>query len=106
MTYQYEVVIKTFDSDKATVLGYGLVLDRGMDPTTYERITQPVDPVHQLEMLIDVFQVGQILIIDESGREVGYPGRKSSKWSVETEVFDTVEEAVKRARAVMDGVNA
>jgi len=52
-----------------------------------------------------VFYVGEILIIDsESWREMSYPGRTTTKWDVEAESFDRVEDALARAREVMDHV--
>lgn len=44
-----------------------------------------------------VFHVGEILILDESGREFGYPGRKPSKWFIETEEFDDLDDAIRRS---------
>lgn len=49
-----------------------------------------------------VFHVGEILILDESGREYGYPGRKPTKWYIETESFDELTDAIERSRTVQD----
>ena len=52
---------------------------------------------------IPVFHVGEILILDdENGRELGYPGRKPSKWYIEVEDFDDLDEAVARSLAVQE----
>lgn len=51
---------------------------------------------------LPVFHVGEILILDESGREVGYPGRKPTKWYIETESFDDLADAIERAQAAQD----
>jgi hypothetical protein len=48
-----------------------------------------------------VFNVGEVLILDDSGREIPYPGRKPAKWSVTCEEFDNIERAVARAQQVM-----
>jgi hypothetical protein len=48
-----------------------------------------------------VFYPGEILILNEGGREHGFPGRKPDKWHVEYEEFATVEEAIDRANIVM-----
>lgn len=48
-----------------------------------------------------VFSIGEILILDGNGREIGYPGRKPSKWDVECEEFDTLADAANRAREVL-----
>lgn len=47
-----------------------------------------------------VFEVGEIIICDESGREVCYPGRKPSKWIVEYEIFDSLDDAVLKAISI------
>lgn len=41
-----------------------------------------------LNMRTPVFQVGEVLIVDDNGRELPYPGRKPAKWDVETEEFE------------------
>lgn len=55
-----------------------------------------------LSMREPVFHVGEVLILDESGREIGYPGRKPSKWYVEVVELDSLEEAHALARKVLD----
>ena len=50
-----------------------------------------------MHLRVEVFSVGEILILDASGREVSGYGRKPSKWDVQTEYFETLEEAVNRA---------
>ena len=52
---------------------------------------------------VPVFEPGEILIVDETGREVAGYCRKPSKWMVEYEEFDNLEEAIKRAREIMYG---
>lgn len=47
-----------------------------------------------------VFRVGEILVIDSNDRDLW--DRKPSKWAVETEQFDTFEEAYARAKAAVD----
>jgi hypothetical protein len=48
------------------------------------------------------FTLGEILILDGSGREVCGRGRKPSKWFIETEGFGTIEEAAARAIEITD----
>ena len=48
---------------------------------------------------IPVFELGEILIINSNDRTIP-DGRKPGKWNVECEYFDTVEDAVKRAKEV------
>lgn len=57
-----------------------------------------VNPAISLQLHMPVFTLGEILILDESGREVAGAGRKPSKWYVTCEEFNTVEEAVARAQ--------
>jgi len=45
---------------------------------------------------------GKILILNSSHREYGFPGRKPSKWSVEVKYFNAPEEAITRARELLD----
>ena len=44
---------------------------------------------------LPVFHLGEILILDEFGREVSGMCRKPSKWSVEVEEFNDLQEAIK-----------
>lgn len=47
---------------------------------------------------VPVFRKYEIVVVDKDyGREVIYPGRKPSKWFISYEVYDTFEEALKRA---------
>jgi hypothetical protein len=59
----------------------------------YEEIPFPT----ALALHRPVFWVGEVLILDDNGREIPYPGRKPSKWSVECEEFDKIEDALARA---------
>jgi len=47
-----------------------------------------------------VFEIGEVLIVNDYGREIVGHGRKADKWDVDYEEFDTIEEAVVRAREV------
>jgi hypothetical protein len=49
--------------------------------------------------LVPVFSLGEILIINSNDRTIP-DGRKPGKWDVECEYFDTIEDAVKRAKEV------
>lgn len=42
----------------------------------------------------EVFALGEILILDESGREVGGRGRKPAKWDVTVQECPTLEDAI------------
>lgn len=51
---------------------------------------------------VPVFEKGEIVICDVgNGREVGYPGRKPSKWDVEYDIFDNLDDAVKRSQELI-----
>lgn len=45
------------------------------------------------------FEAGEILILDDNGREVGYPQRRPNKWAIEYQVFPLgkLGEAIQRA---------
>ena len=49
---------------------------------------------------LPVFALGEILILDETGREIGGDRRKPSKWFVEYKEFYNVEEAIKCSEEV------
>ena len=49
-----------------------------------------------------VFHIGEILFLNDSGREVIGRGRKPCKWAVTCEEFETVEEAIKKAMEVTE----
>lgn len=48
-----------------------------------------------------VFRLGEILVIGDCDRTIP-DGRKPSKWNVGCEYFDNIEDAVKRARGVVE----
>jgi hypothetical protein len=50
---------------------------------------------------LPVFHLGELLILDHTGREVTGVGRKPSKWSVEVKEFITLDEAVQMAQEVL-----
>ncbi len=50
-----------------------------------------------LEFRVEVFTLGEILIVDDSGREFAGKGRKPSKWGVGFEYFDDIDSATAKA---------
>ena len=50
-----------------------------------------------LEFRVEVFTLGEILIVDDSGREYAGKGRKPSKWGVGFEYFDDLDAATAKA---------
>ena len=59
------------------------------------------NPNDYIEAKIPVFNLGEVLILNDSGREVAGMQRKPSKWSVEVEEFDNLDDAVKKAQEVL-----
>ena len=61
-------------------------------------------PQQQLGVLIagrmEVFTLGEILVLDGGGREYGGKGRKPAKWDVETTTCATLEEAAELSARV------
>ncbi len=53
------------------------------------------------EIKAPTFKRGEIIIVDEWGREVDGPQRKPSKWDIKYRVFDNLEEAVKYAQKIL-----
>ena len=55
-----------------------------------------------IRVKLPAFSLGEIIIASESGRELVGRGRKPDKWFVEYETFKNIEDAVIRARQVLD----
>jgi hypothetical protein len=58
------------------------------------------DVIRMIRVRLPVFSLGEILIVNDIGREFAGKGRKPSKWNVEYEEFDTIEQAIDRAKAL------
>jgi hypothetical protein len=54
-----------------------------------------------LTFRVPVFTYGEIVIVDSGGRELTGPQRKASKWDVDYETFDSVEEALDLAMKLL-----
>lgn len=88
----------TPEGNLASVLADLYIPRGGIQGNEYVRAIE--DPQFQglaFHARFPVFHVGEILILDESGREYGYPGRKPTKWYIETEDFDNLDDAIKRS---------
>jgi len=63
-----------------------------------------LDPQMALTLMLtcrmEVFTLGEILVLGEDGREISGRGRKPSKWDVTIESFNTIEAAVQCALRV------
>lgn len=55
-------------------------------------------PMLALYLRVPVFTVGELLVLDHNERDT--MGRKPSKWDVDVETFDNIDEAVARAHEV------
>lgn len=60
---------------------------------------QPGRVIHGLEN----FTLGEILLLNENGREFCGRGRKPSKWFVTCEEFDTLKKAITRVNELGEG---
>lgn len=49
-----------------------------------------------------VFTLGEILVLNEYGREISGHGRKPGKWFVEYEEFKNINDAIRCAKEVME----
>lgn len=54
-----------------------------------------------LKMRVPVFDLGEIIVLDRSGREIGARGRKPAKWLISFETFNKIEDAAARALEVL-----
>lgn len=92
----YTETLRPFDFDAALQAAGPVVFSDGEGRSTGAR------PLRMWDIRTPVFAVGELLVLNESGREVGANGRKPSKWFVEVEEFDNIDDAVRRAREVME----
>lgn len=58
------------------------------------------NPMAVLMLRQPVFSLGEVVIVDEGGRELVCGQRKADKWDVQYETFDSIDEAVRRAQEV------
>lgn len=104
MSYTFAVITKVPKVREGNE--YDQILVEGWDKTNEEVIYHlPKEDVKYravdtkyVNAKLPVFHLGEILILDETGREVTGVGRKPSKWSVEVQEFDNLEEAIHMAK--------
>lgn len=94
MLIKFQVITKVDDGDGNLASALGDLWHEKSDGTV-EKVN-PMDVLNH-NYMIRVFHVGEVIIVNESGREIPYPGRKASKWYVEYEEFDDLETALDRA---------
>lgn len=79
----------------------------GEDGNACAPLVHGLDPAVMMHVMtqgrVEVFSLGEILILDANGRDIGTT-RKPSKWFIETEEFDTLDAAVERALEVRGDV--
>lgn len=51
---------------------------------------------------VPVFILGEVLLLDENGREMFGKGRKPSKWDVDCQEFDSIDQALACATGIRD----
>ncbi len=98
--YTYAVITEippnTKGGNMATALGQ-------LYMTTDEHRTYENLGMQAINLAIPVFALAEILILDaEDGREIAGRHRKPGKWTVSTEHFQVLEEAVLCAETVME----
>lgn len=77
--------------------GYDFTNKRKLVHVGHSNIGKPIG-----ECKVAVFEVGEIVICDTiNGREVCYPGRKPSKWAVTYDIFDNLDDAIKRSQELI-----
>jgi len=96
------VITKVPDPDKGEDGNLALALPLYFQPNSETKPLPALDVIGAaiITIMAPVFWLGEILVVDEGGREIGGKGRKPSKWAVEYEEFDDLAEAVRRSREV------
>lgn len=97
MTFSYGVITH-IDPKGNYAAATNLRIREGNGP--YEVPDPDLDVALFLKFGQPVFSLGEILVLDDSGREVAGLGRKPSKWRVTYELFYDIALAVERAREV------
>lgn len=79
-------------------------------PSAENNYLPVVKPLHEVDpnlamaallvLRVPVFVLGEIILVDDSGREIGGNMRKPSKWDISYEEFDLSVDAVARSREV------
>jgi len=49
-----------------------------------------------------IFHIGEVLVIDEHNIEITPPWRKPYRWAVKYEVYDNIEDAIKRSQQILN----
>ena len=81
-----------YDAFAVELGGKLYIWDSGLEDKFTEQREKPA-----LQIQAPVFQLGEILLLDGTGREVGGSQRKPSKWIISYEEFNDAETAIKRS---------
>lgn len=96
----FTVVTKIEDGNLATALGQLFVRTREpSEATDWVPEYGPAPASLQLSLFVPVWRLGEIVVLGPDDRTIP-DGRKPSKWFIETEDFDTIEEAITRSLEV------
>lgn len=66
----------------------------------YRKIGELIGIEGYLRLRTQVFTLGEVLLVNDDGREIVGHGRKPNKWSVGFETFDDASKAVERSLEV------
>jgi hypothetical protein len=104
--YQFQVItmVPPVDEDGNLAMAFTPLIEQIEQPresNDYKGKYRKVDfGLAFLNLRQPVFQLGEIVIVNSDGREVICDGRKASKWFVEYEEFDNIEDAIRRSQEV------
>lgn len=104
---RYAVVTKTSKSDMALNMDVYVETEQPSQENgwraQHKSLPEAVgNPLIALALRAPVFQLGEIMLLGEDGREVDGIERKPDKWSVEIALYTDLNEAVARSREVRD----
>lgn len=111
---QYEVITKLPEDPDGNYYDDFLSPQRfrigfNKDGDIYETLLAPIppdaNPLEAVRVRLPVFDLGEILLVGRTGRELFGRGRKPSKWYVESERYWLRRNAVARARQVIKEAN-
>jgi len=100
MKYEFYVITKVPDLLENGNMAHEFMYDGWDFSNEYKMFCIGTSEIHKPvgECKVPVFEEGEIVICSIDGREVSYPGRKPSKWDVKYEVFNSLDDAVKRSQ--------
>jgi hypothetical protein len=98
---RFAVVVELHPEDLAADLGRRVHLPTGELDGGQPRFRQ-VEPIEAVSLRLQNWTLGEVLLLDDDGRELDGDQRKPSKWGVRTEPFDDLDAAIARAREVLD----